>query len=99
MVECEGYDHTAFASAGTHLAEKPVVLFKQTCEQHGGGELDVVDGIVDAREGFLYLACVRIHDVLMVNAEFVEVSKHVLCGVEVFFVLKLDLILFLLTDL
>ena len=35
----------------------------------------------------------------MVNAEFVELSNHVLRGVEVVFVLKLDLILFLLTDL
>ena len=99
MVECESDYHSAFASAGTHLAEKPAVLFKKPCNEHGGGELDVVDGVVDTRESLLYLAGVNVHDILMVDAELIELSKHVLCGVEVVFVLELDLIFLLLTNL
>ena len=59
----------------------------------------MVYGVFNARKCLLYLAGIRIHDILVVDTELVELPKHVLCGVEVVFVLELDLIFFLLTNL
>ena len=95
--ECD--NDSTLTTSRPHLAKKSVLIVEEVCKKHGGGELDVVDRVIDALEGPLYNSGVLEHDILMVNAELVEFSKHDLSGVKAFLVLKLLLVLLLFVHL
>ena len=98
-MKSERDDDSALTTSCPHLAKKSVLIVEEVCKKHGGGELDVVDRVIDALEGPLHNSGVLEHDILMVNAELVEFSKHDLSGVKAFLVLKLLLVLFFFVDL
>jgi hypothetical protein len=92
-MKSERDDDSALTTSCPHLTKKSVLIVEEVCKKHGGGELDVVDRVIDALEGPLHNSGVLEHDILMVNAELVEFSKHYLSGVKAFLVLKLLLVL------